>query len=199
MAAINKNKNSMGIFTRGGDKGRTSLAGGIRVPKNHSRIETNGAIDEANCFIGLLRCKLSAEHPWQSRLHEIQTSLMHTMSHIATTSESPKKTLSPKYENGAADCEAWMNEMTAIMGENRYFVLPGQTEVSSLCHIARATIRRAERELYPVVEAEEIEEWIPKYINRLSDLFFTLAQYDVYQANLPEDRVKPFRYQRNKE
>lgn len=183
----------MAIFTRGGDRGRTSLGGGIRVPKNHARIEANGAIDEANCFIGLLRCKLPLEHQWQSRLYDIQMGLMHTMSHIACPPESPKESNSPKVEDGAAKAEAWITEMTDEMGESRHFILPGQTEVSALCHIVRATIRRAERELSPLVQQEEVEPWIAQNINRLSDLFFTLAKYDVFKANLPEERVKPFR------
>lgn len=183
----------MAIFTRGGDKGRTSLAGGIRVPKNHPRIEANGAIDEANSFIGLLRSKIEINHPWQERLYHIQMGLMHTMSHIATPPDSPKTSNSPKVEDGAAICEAWINEMTGDMGESRFFILPGQTEVSSLCHIIRTIIRRAERHLSPLVQDQAVELWIAAYINRLSDLFFTLAKYDVYLAKLPEERVKPFR------
>lgn len=183
----------MAIFTRGGDRGRTSLAGGIRVPKNHVRIEANGAIDEANSFIGLLRCKIALDNPWQERLYLIQMGLMHTMSHIATPPESLKESNSPKVEDGAATCEAWITEMTTEMGESRHFILPGQTEVSALCHVIRTIIRRAERHLSPLVQDEALEPWIPQLINRLSDLFFTLAKYDVHLANLPEERVKPFR------
>lgn len=186
----------MPIYTRGGDKGRTSLAGGIRVPKNHCRIEANGAIDEANSFIGLLRTKLGDEHPWQERLYTVQMGLMHTMSHIATVPESPRPSNAPKVEDGAPFCEKWMEEMTQEMGESTEFILPGQTEVSALCHIVRATIRRAERELCPVVEEGGVESWIAAYINRLSDLFFTLARYDGFKANLPEEKVRPFRFRR---
>jgi len=189
----------MPIFTRGGDKGRTSLAGGVRVPKNHVRIEANGAIDEANSFIGLLRTKLPADNPWQERLFTVQMGLMHTMSHVATLPETSRESSSPRVEDGAETCEGWITEMTNEMGESRDFILPGQTEVSALCHIVRTIIRRAERELSPVVQAQELEAWIPEYINRLSDLFFTLAKYDVFKANLPEEKVKPFRFRKSSE
>jgi ATP:cob(I)alamin adenosyltransferase len=186
----------MAIFTRGGDKGRTSLAGGIRVPKNHPRVEANGALDEANCFIGLLRVKLGDDHPWQPKLYKVQLSIMHTMSHIANLPESPRQSTSPKVEDGALFCESWIVEMTDEMGESHDFILPGQTEISALCHIVRSTIRRAERELSPAMLSNEIEGWIAAFINRLSDLFFTLAKFDLYKSNLPEEKVKPFRVSR---
>lgn len=188
----------MGIYTRGGDKGRTSLVGGVRVPKNHCRIEANGAIDEANSFIGLLRTKLGDAHPWQMRLYDVQMGLMNTMSHIASVPESPRASKAPKVEEGAAFCEAWIEEMTAEMGESVEFILPGQTEISALCHVVRATVRRAERHLCSVMSEGELEPWIAAYINRLSDLFFTLARYDGFKANLPEEKVRPFRFRGGK-
>jgi cob(I)alamin adenosyltransferase len=189
----------MSIFTRGGDNGRTSLAGGVRVPKNNVRIVANGAIDEANSFIGLLRTKLSADNLWQERLFTVQMGLMHTMSHVATLPAVSRKSNSPKVEDGATTCEGWIIEMTNEMGESRDFILPGQTEISALCHIVRTIIRRAERELCPLVQEQDLEAWIPEYINRLSDFFFTLAKYDVFKANLPEEKVKPFRYRKSAE
>lgn len=183
----------MAIYTRAGDGGETSLAGGIRVAKNHLRIETNGVLDEANSFIGLLRVKLPAEHSWQKRLFKIQVDIMHIMSHIARTSEMTGTSRSPKIEDGAEFCERWIDEMSKDIDDMRCFVVPGQTEIGALCHVIRTVIRRGERFLSSLMDEEPIDRWISEYINRLSDLFFVLANSAVCSSGLKLERVAPFK------
>lgn len=183
----------MDVYTRGGDKGKTDTVGGKRVFKDDARMHTNGAIDEANSFIGMLRIKLAPDHKWHEMLKEIQSDLMYLMSYVATPSELMDINKMPKPEGGADKCEIIIDEMLDEMGrESGWFILPGSTEVSVLCHVVRTIIRRAERELVSLSRQDEVPPFVGKYINRLSDLFFVMARYDIYQAGLKEERVFPF-------
>jgi ATP:cob(I)alamin adenosyltransferase len=138
----------MKIYTKKGDTGTTGLFGGSRVSKDDIRVECVGTFDEVNSTIGLLRVKLSAEHEWQPRLHKIQKDLMDMMSHLARPSDATKINTNQIPEDGAAFCEAWIDELEAAMkSPSDYFLLPGGNEISALCHVARTQMRRGERRL----------------------------------------------------
>jgi len=191
----------MKVYTRKGDKGTTGVFGGKRESKDSPRIECNGAIDEANSTIGLLRAKLGVDHAWQKNLHRIQKDLMDMMSHLARPSNSNKINKNPKPVDGATFCEEWMDQMESEMTEpSDYFLLPGGNEIAALCHVARTQIRRGERRLITLAahDPDCVEEYIVAYINRLSDLFFLLARYELYTAGLEEERWQLFLYKRIK-
>jgi ATP:cob(I)alamin adenosyltransferase len=189
----------MKIYTKKGDTGTTGLFGGSRVAKDDVRVECIGTLDEVNSSIGLLRVQLGTDHAWQPRLHKIQKDMMDMMSHLARPSDAKKVNNNPMPEDGAAFCEAWIDELEAAMtSPSEYFLLPGGNEISALCHLVRTQMRRGERRLTTLMRADAVHPAIPAYINRLSDLFFTLARAEMDKAGVAEEKWKLFLYKRFK-
>jgi len=191
----------MKIYTRKGDRGQTGVFGGKREYKDSPRIECNGALDEANSTIGLLRAKLGAGHAWQPNLHRIQKDLMDMMSHLARPSDSTKENTNARPVDGATFCEEWIDALEGAMTEpSDYFLLPGGNEISALCHVVRTQIRRGERKLVTLFKEDPacVEEYIASYVNRLSDLFFTLARAEMATQGVAEERWQLFLYKRKK-
>lgn len=184
----------MKIYTRTGDKGKTGIVGGMLVDKDDVRIETNGILDEANSFIGVLRTKIPEKHVWQEILYKIQVDIMNMMSHIATHSSVREKNSVDKPEDGAAYCEKLIDQMQDEMdGPHDFFILPGGTEVSALCHVVRTKLRTTERRLVSLHKKDPVESYVMKYVNRLSDLFFCMSRYDLFKEGLSEDKLRPFK------
>ncbi|KEO72971.1 cob(I)yrinic acid a,c-diamide adenosyltransferase [Anditalea andensis] len=189
----------MKIYTKKGDKGTTGLFGGKRVYKDDVRVDCYGTLDEVNSTIGLLRVKLGSDHLWQPNLHKIQKDMMDMMSHLARPSDTKKINTNPMPEDGAVFCETWIDELEANMQTaSDYFLLPGGNEVSALCHMVRTQMRRGERLLVTLMKEDEINEAIPAYINRLSDLFFTMARAEMDKAGVAEEKWQLFLYKRFK-
>jgi len=189
----------MKIYTKKGDKGQTALFGGKRVDKDDTRVECVGTLDEVNSTIGLLRTKLGAVHPWQGNLHRIQKDMMDMMSHLARPSDCKKENSNPRPTDGADFCERWIDELEAAMtSPSDYFLLPGGNEISALCHVVRTQMRRGERTLVTLMKEDEVEEYILSYINRLSDLFFTLSRSEMDQAGVAEEKWQLFLYKKVK-
>jgi ATP:cob(I)alamin adenosyltransferase len=187
------------IYTRAGDKGTTGIHGGQRVEKDDVRIEANGCIDELNSVIGIIRSLLPFEHPWQSVLYKIQHNLMIVMSHVATPSAIRAQNPNILADDLVSFCEQQMDAMTAELNDNGYFLLPGGTPVSAQCQFARTVARRAERRLWTLNREDPVTEDILKFINRLSDLFFVMARYEMQQQNWPEERWQAFGYKNKKQ
>ena len=188
----------MNIYTRGGDKGKTGIHGGQRVDKDDIRIEANGCIDELNSMIGVIRAFLPAEHEWQQILFKIQSELMVVMSHVATPSAIRDKNPNPLPDNLDKFCEECIDSMTDNMGQSLSFILPGGNLVSSHLQLARTIARRSERRLWTLNKQDEVPESILKFINRLSDLFFTMARFEMFRDGTGEERWKEFLYKRKK-
>jgi ATP:cob(I)alamin adenosyltransferase len=187
----------MKIYTKKGDTGTTGLFGGSRVPKDDIRVECIGTLDEVNSSIGLLRVRLDTAHPWQSRLHKIQKDMMDMMSHLARPSDAKKINSNPMPADGAAFCEAWIDELEeAMTSPSDYFLLPGGNDISALCHLVRTQMRRGERKLVALMRTDAVHPAIPAYINRLSDLFFTLARAEMDKAGVAEEKWQLFLYKR---
>lgn len=187
----------MKIYTRKGDRGTCAVFGGTRVDKDDVRVECLGAFDEANSTLGLLRAKLGPGHPWQERLHRIQRDLMDMMSHLARPSGCARENPNPLPSDGAGFCEGWIDELEAsLKAPSDYFLLPGGTELSALCHMARTQMRRAERRLVSLARADRLPEPIMPYVNRLSDLFFTLSRAALEEAGVEEERWRLFLYKK---
>ncbi|ASQ90367.1 ATP:cob(I)alamin adenosyltransferase [Prosthecochloris sp. GSB1] len=189
----------MKIYTRTGDKGKTGLFGGSRVGKDDVRVECYGTFDEVNSFIGLLRSKLSVDHPWQEGLHEIQMMFMNMMSHLATPSTAVKPNMSPLPLDGAGMCERWIDELEDAAGPSEHFLLPGGTEISALCHVVRTQVRRGERQLVRLMKEDEAHPSILSFVNRLSDLFFAMARAEMAGSGLSEERWNSFVYKKKKQ
>jgi cob(I)alamin adenosyltransferase len=161
------------IYTRGGDKGETSLGDGSRVPKLDCRIAAFGTVDEVNSLIGLA---LAADPPDGIRevLERVQNELFDVGADISVPfGVADRLRISQKQITALeADCDLF----NADLEELRSFVLPGGTEVAARLHVARATCRRAERDVLEAAERVELNPLVIAYLNRLSDLLFILAR-----------------------
>lgn len=157
------------IFTRTGDKGDTGLGDGSRVDKDHPRIEAIGDIDELNCMIGVL---LSSDLPEQLRhdLGEIQ----HTLFDIGGELSMPGTSMLTG--EPAAGLEERLEGYNATLPPLREFILPGGSEASAVCQLARAVCRRAERRLVTLARNEPVNDNLRIYLNRLSDLLFVMSR-----------------------
>ncbi|MBL7717237.1 MAG: cob(I)yrinic acid a,c-diamide adenosyltransferase [Flavipsychrobacter sp.] len=166
------------IYTKTGDKGSTSLIGGVRVPKNHIRIESYGTIDELNSYMGMVADSVSAEEivAW---IREIQDRLFTIGSVLATNPDKEVKMKLPDvHESDVQWLEQRIDQMNEVLPEMRSFILPGGNLAGSMCHVARCVCRRAERLCVHMQQEEEyVPELVLQYLNRLSDFLFVLARY----------------------
>lgn len=173
----------MKIYTKGGDKGTTSLVGGKRVSKNHPRVEAYGDVDELISFIGVVISDAPAGHE-RDVLEKIEKELMLISAHFA--SDGDVKKMKDITEEDITFLELEIDRMTGELPPQTAFILPGAPRVSSECHVARTVCRRAERHSLAILpseksgtepaNAESVERGI-KYLNRLSDYLFTLGRY----------------------
>ena len=188
----------MRIYTRGGDKGRTGIHGGERVDKDDIRIEANGTLDEVNAEIGIIRALLPAEHEWQGLLGNIQREMMAVMSHVATPLAIRDKNPNKISDDLVLVCEEQIDALSAKMEDNGYFILPGGSLVSAHLQLARTIVRRAERRLWTLNRKDPVSPEIMQFVNRLSDLFFTMARYEMFRQGNAEERWQSFLYKRKK-
>jgi cob(I)alamin adenosyltransferase len=163
------------IYTKTGDKGQTGLFGGMRLSKDHIRIEAYGTVDELNSYIGLIS-DLSENEPITAELQEIQDRLFTLASHLAA--QPGKKLALPELlESDIFFLEKAIDTMDAVIQPLKSFILPGGDAVASHCHIARCVCRRAERRVVTLALSDEVPDMVIMYLNRLSDYLFTLARY----------------------
>lgn len=164
------------IYTRTGDKGKTSLVGGTRVPKTHVRLEAYGTVDELNSQLGLLYTYLTEEDDRKLILW-VQHKLFSVGSYLAT--DQNKTTL--RMESQIADedihrLERAIDEVDALLPPLKAFVIPGGSRGSAVCQVCRSVCRRAERRILAMADEHEVTENVSAYINRLSDYLFVLAR-----------------------
>ena len=164
----------MKIYTRSGDKGRTSLIGGRRVSKTHYRLEAYGTVDELNAHLGLLVAQLPASSAQLSTLQQIQNTLFVLGAQLATPSDVPTTTaITPAMVQGL---EAAIDDIDARLPQLRAFVLPGGCLPSAQCHVCRTVCRRAERNAVAAAAEYTIDTNAMIYINRLSDYLYALGR-----------------------
>ena len=169
------------------------------MEKDDIRIEANGTLDETNAQIGVVRSLLAAEDPWQEVLGKIQRELMTVMSLVATPSALRERNPNRLPDDLTAYCEGQIDELAARLEDNGYFVLPGGTPVAAHLQLARTIVRRAERRLWTLNREDEVPAGILSFVNRLSDLFFVMARYEVFRSGDAEERWKSFLYKRKRE
>jgi cob(I)alamin adenosyltransferase len=162
------------IYTRGGDKGATSLGDGSRVPKHAARIELLGAVDEANAAIGLVR--LHTEGDDDAMLSRIQNDLFDVGADLAVPAASDGKTRLRVSQAQIDRLEAEIDAMNEALAPLTSFVLPGGSPASAQLHFARTIVRSAERQLSRVMEGETLNPLTLAYLNRLSDHLFVMAR-----------------------
>lgn len=163
------------IYTKGGDKGETSLLGGTRVSKSHDRVEAYGNLDELNSFIGLIRDHDIRDH-YKEVLIRVQQDLFIAEALVARDPEKPTRELPSFSEAEITMLEMEIDAMNEDLPPLANFILPGGHPVVSYCHIARTVCRRAERSLIRLNLVSPVEDIIIRLLNRLSDYLFVLAR-----------------------
>lgn len=180
------------IYTKTGDKGKTSLIGGTKVPKSHLRIESYGTIDELNSYTGLLNDYIKDEHI-NLLLKEIQDRLFTIGSSLACDPDKkPLMKIPDLKEEDVLLLEKEMDKMNESLSAMKSFILPGGHVSVSTAHITRCVCRRAERICVNMQENSLfVDALVIKYLNRLSDYLFVLARYIAHQLNVSEVAWKP--------
>lgn len=175
-----KGKNSMvkltKIYTRGGDKGKTSLADGSRLDKHDLRIEAYGTVDEANAAIGLVRLQVSGDI--DAMLMRIQNDLFDLGADMATPGDdfTPNDRSLRVIDAQVDRLEQEIDQMNRDLDPLSSFILPGGTAAASFLHLSRTIVRRAERRSTEAAQAVAINPAAIRYLNRLSDHLFVLGR-----------------------
>ena len=186
------------VYTRGGDKGETSLVGGDRVQKDALRIEAYGTVDELNCALGvavveLRRSALSGDD--RARLEALLLGLQNELFDLGADLATPVAKRHPRQAviepRHAEALEPVIDAWNEGLPELTSFVLPGGGAVAAQLHVARTVCRRAERVVAALKRHQAIGEPCLVYLNRLSDLLFVLSRWAAHAAGEPETLWKP--------
>jgi len=175
------------LYTRGGDRGETSLFGGERVPKDHPRVDAYGRLDELSAALGLLIVSLPAD-ALRDQLQQVQNELFDLGAELATP---PESRLEYKLPPGVEEAdwrrlERLLDQYDAQVPPLRAFVLPGGHETAARAHLARTICRGAERAVVRLAHEEEVRADVLTYLNRLSDFLFVVARLLNVRAGVPE-------------
>ena len=174
------------VYTRTGDDGKTGLASGERVQKNHPRIEAMGAVDELAAQIGVARCELLAE---RGNFHDVQRAdqldqllefIGNKLFTVGGDLATPQSSRHPKMPVIVAEDSAFLETVCDAWNENlpplKDFILPGGTRTAAALHLTRTVARRAERCIITMGEQNETYPLVVIFLNRLSDALFILAR-----------------------
>ena len=174
------------IYTRTGDDGMTSLGSRERVPKDSFRVSAYGDVDELNSTLGVARAAgLSSK--LDQVLPIIQNELFHLGSDLAYPDDGSSTIQVPRIEARHVEkLEAIIDELLAVVGPLKNFILPGGSLGAAQLQVARAVCRRAERSVVTLAREEAINAYILTYLNRLSDLIFTMARFENHQQGIDE-------------
>lgn len=174
------------IYTKGGDKGITSLVGGKRVSKSDEVIQAVGNVDEVNALLGVISYNL--KNPYNKLILTIQNNLFDIGADLATPYNVKKKAIRIN-KNYTLNIEKEIDKINSQLTPLTSFILPGGNKISSLFHLARTASRRCEISIVKLSKKKKINLEILRYINRLSDLLFVLARF----FNKKETLWKPFK------
>jgi cob(I)alamin adenosyltransferase len=165
------------IYTRGGDKGETSLGDGSRVAKHDPRVAAYGTVDECNSILGLARLHMAGDAEADAMLGRIQNDLFDLGADLCTPeAENPKWPPLRIVAEQTARLEREIDAMNDKIPPLQSFILPGGSAAAAWLHLARTVARRAERAMTLLAEAERVSPEAVKYINRLSDHLFVLGR-----------------------
>ncbi len=173
------------IYTRGGDKGKTSLGGGRRVAKHDPRVAAYGTVDEANAVIGIARLHTRDDPATDAMLARIQNDLFDLGADLCTPEDPAADRAGADEAKGTAlrivdaQVERLEHEIDAMnkdLAPLSSFILPGGSAAAAQLHLARTVVRRAEREMTALAESDTVNPAAIRYANRLSDHLFVLAR-----------------------
>jgi cob(I)alamin adenosyltransferase len=181
----------MKIYTRRGDDGTTGLLYGGRVAKDSDLIEANGAVDEAQAALGLVRSEVEKGSELDDLLVGLARDLYVLMAELATAGENRHK-LKPGVtmvtEDMVRALEVHIDDLSGRFPPITDFVIPGQDRVSAGLDLARTAARRAER---ASLRAAAEGSLVVQYLNRLSDLVWTMARWQEHGASLLSRQARP--------
>lgn len=187
----------MKIYTRKGDRGRTKLFGGDEVGKNDARVNAYGTLDELNAVIGAAIALDPDDGLGTRELGPVQEDLLVIGARLAAARPSRERergTIPELPGERVAELESWIDRLDAELPALDSFILPGGSAPGAQLHVARTVCRRVERAVAALAgEQPDLRDNILPYINRLSDLLFTLARAVNHRAGRPESRWTPMR------
>jgi cob(I)alamin adenosyltransferase len=158
------------IYTRTGDDGSTGLGDGVRVPKEHLRVEAYGTVDEANSTIGVVLAVPGLPEAVRTTLLDVQHDLFDLGGELCI----------PGHRIVTATYVERLEQALDVFNDDlpplKDFILPGGGPAAAACHLARTVTRRAERRVWSLARAESVAPEVPQYLNRLSDLLFVVAR-----------------------
>jgi len=169
------------IYTRGGDKGETSLGDGRRVAKHDLRVEAYGTVDEANAVIGLVRVEIlrtpDSRDTLDLALNRIQNDLFDLGADLCTPEDGRRAEGALRIISAQVDwLESEIDRINSALDPLYSFILPGGTPVAAHLHLARTVTRRAERLITALAAESPVNPEAVKYLNRLSDLLFVMSR-----------------------
>ncbi|HUN49531.1 MAG TPA: cob(I)yrinic acid a,c-diamide adenosyltransferase [Candidatus Sulfotelmatobacter sp.] len=165
------------IYTRGGDKGETSLGDGTRTPKHALRVAAYGTVDEANAAVGLARLHMRDDPEADAMLARIQNDLFDLGADLCTPETEQAKHQPLRVLQAQVDrLEAEIDRINERLQPLNSFVLPGGSAAAAHLHLARTVCRRAERLITELAGADAVNPAAVRYINRLSDHLFVLSR-----------------------
>ena len=174
------------VYTKTGDKGETSIIGGIRVKKSCERLEAYGTVDELSSHLGLLASMLPDGED-KDLIIRIQNNLFSVCSNLATDQSQTPLYDSAKLPEGEIDVlEQEVDKIMNLLPERQGFILPGGTQAAAQAHVCRTVCRRAERRIVTLSEVAQISPETQQYVNRLSDYLFVLAKKINFNAGVSE-------------
>ena len=184
------------VYTRRGDAGQTSLAGGQRLSKNDLRIEAYGTVDELNSFIGLARESARELPELDQILGRVQHELFNLGSHLATLPADMHPKQARITSADSEQLEREIDRMNEGLPPLRSFVLPGGSRLNAELHICRTICRRAERVCVALAgqtgsDQAEVDAAGLKYLNRLSDALFVWSRWASHKLEAPETLWEP--------
>ena len=180
----------MKIYTKTGDGGDTALFGGGRIGKEDIRVEAYGQVDELNAVLGMARSE--GHSSMDALMQSLQDQLFTVGSVLATPAGSKAEKAIPKIKaEWITAMEQAIDGFDAQMEPLTSFILPGGTKAASVLHLARTVCRRAERRTVPLMRAGKIGPVVIVYLNRLSDLLFTMARFANFKASVKDVPWQP--------
>ena len=188
----------MKIYTKTGDKGTTSLIGGMRVNKDDVRLEAYGTFDELSAFVAVLSDSEGVEQHQIEVMDRIQNCLLILESCLALETTDNGQRTTDKYipqltEDDVFFLESEIDAINAQLEPMKSLIIPGGNILSSRAHVCRTVCRRAERRLVEMGREYEVDDILRRFVNRLSDYFFILSRYFMKQAGVDEKPWKPMR------
>jgi cob(I)alamin adenosyltransferase len=158
------------IYTRTGDDGSTGLGDGVRVPKEHLRVEAYGTVDEANSAVGVVLAVPRLPQEVVDCLTDVQHALFDLGGELCIPGHRAIE------GSDVERLEQTLDRFNESLPPLKDFILPGGGPAAAACHLARTVTRRAERRVWALARVESVAPEVPQYLNRLSDLLFVVAR-----------------------